>query len=153
VFVNGSNATFTRDTLSAVVLIGAESLAKPHQKNVAARQGQTMALLPKVGETEGDDRYAAISFAGIYMLVVWFDAAFGPSMTRAKVRRAVPMIESLVLQLPPSDGPDAGEAEGVYRMRRSASSTPRSKTLLGGTSCFSGSPRLIIGIMMRACSS
>lgn len=54
---------------------------------------------------EPNDRYVALSFAGIYVLVVAFDADFAPHMARARMRRAVPTIEALTLALPPSGGP------------------------------------------------
>lgn len=66
-------------------------------------------------KTEGTDRYAAISFAAIYMLVVWFDGPFEPFAVRAKMRHALPIIEALVLRLPPSGGPGADEAAGKMR--------------------------------------
>ena len=43
------------------------------------------------------------SFAGIYLLVLWFDGAFDGHVTRAFVRRALPAIESLLMHLPPED--------------------------------------------------
>jgi hypothetical protein len=33
---------------------------------------------------DGDDRYAAVSFAGIYAVVVWFEAAFEPGLVRGE---------------------------------------------------------------------
>lgn len=72
----------------------------------AIRRGSRM----DVAKVDGDDRYYACSFAGIYVVVVWFDRAFDPVVARAMVRRALPEIESLTLALPPSTGPgcDAG---------------------------------------------
>jgi hypothetical protein len=63
-----------------------------------------------VAKVDGDDRYVAVSFAEIYVLVVWFDRAFETALIRARIRRALPEIEALTLALPPSDDPgsDAG---------------------------------------------
>jgi hypothetical protein len=68
-----------------------------------------------VVKTEGDDRYAALSFASIYALVVWFEGTFDASLVRARLRRALPEIEALTLALPPSGGP--GTDEGAIKMR------------------------------------
>jgi hypothetical protein len=51
-----------------------------------------------VAKPDGDDRYVAVSFAGIYALVVWFDGG-----------------ESLTVALPPSGGP--GFDEGAQKVR------------------------------------
>ena len=68
-----------------------------------------------IAKTEGDDRYVAISFASIYVVVVWFDRDFVPPLVRARVRRALPEIEALTLALPPPTGPEAGSAAGKLR--------------------------------------
>lgn len=62
---------------------------------------------------EGSHRYVAESFASIYMLVVWFEDAFSPDFVRARIRRALPEIESRILLMPPDGGPgrDAGAAK------------------------------------------
>lgn len=59
---------------------------------------------------EPKDRYVALSFAGIYALVVAFDAEVLPHMVRARMRRALPAIEALTLALPPSGGPGSEAA-------------------------------------------
>ncbi|MBX3191023.1 MAG: hypothetical protein KF819_28765 [Labilithrix sp.] len=64
---------------------------------------------------EGNDRYMAVSFAGIYVVVVWFYDGFGADLVRARIRRALPEIERLTLSLPPSGGP--GADEGAARAR------------------------------------
>lgn len=68
-----------------------------------------------VAKVDGDDRYVAMSFAGIYAVVVWLDRAFEPALVRARIRRALPEIESLTLSLPPSGGPGTDEAAGRVR--------------------------------------
>ncbi len=68
-----------------------------------------------VANVDGDDRYAAASFAGIYVAVVWFAGRFEPALVRARIRRALPEIEALTLALPPSGGP--GFDEGAGKMR------------------------------------
>ena len=60
--------------------------------------------------TEPKDRYVALSFAGIYVLVVAFDTEVQPQMVRARMRRALPAIEALTLALPPSGGPGSEAA-------------------------------------------
>ncbi len=64
--------------------------------------------------TDGDC-YAALSFASIYVLVVWFERAFESTLVRARMRRALPIIEALTLALPPSGGP--GFDQGAGRLR------------------------------------
>jgi hypothetical protein len=68
-----------------------------------------------VAKPDGDDRYVAVSFAGIYALVVWFDGGFDPALVRARIRRALPEAESLTVALPPSGGP--GFDEGAQKVR------------------------------------
>jgi hypothetical protein len=68
-----------------------------------------------MAKLDGDDRYLAISFAGIYAVVVWFYAVFEPTLVRARVRRTIPEIEALTLSLPPSGGP--GSDEGGIKLR------------------------------------
>lgn len=60
---------------------------------------------------EPKDRYVALSFANIYTLVVAFDVAVLPHMVRARMRRALPVIEALTLALPPSGGPGSEAVE------------------------------------------
>lgn len=46
---------------------------------------------------------AAESFAGVYMLLLLFDAPFAASEVGVRVRRALPEIEALTVALPPPD--------------------------------------------------
>ena len=75
------------------------------------RRGSRMDVL----RVDGYDRYVARSFAGIYVVVVWFDGDFEPSLVRARIRRALPEIEALTLSLPPSGGPGRDQAAGRLR--------------------------------------
>jgi hypothetical protein len=59
--------------------------------------------------------YVAESFASIYVVIVFFDAAFDPFTARTNVRKALPKIEALTLALPPPFGPDAGGSSGKAR--------------------------------------
>ncbi len=68
-----------------------------------------------VAKVDGDDRYVAISFATIYVLVVWFKGGFEPPLVRARMRRVLPNIEALVVDLPPDGGP--GATTGVGKLR------------------------------------
>jgi hypothetical protein len=66
-------------------------------------------------KVDGDDRYVALSFAGIYVLVLCFVAAFDVFGARAKMRAALPEIERLVMMLPPSGGPAGNEGAATKR--------------------------------------
>jgi hypothetical protein len=68
-----------------------------------------------VAKVDGQDRYVAESFAGIYAVVVWFGGNFQPELVRARVRRALPEIEALTLALPPPGGPGGDEAAAKLR--------------------------------------
>ena len=59
-----------------------------------------------------DALYIAESFAGIYVLALWFRARFLEELVRARVRIALPKIEALTLALPPPDGPDETSGAG-----------------------------------------
>ena len=69
----------------------------------------------EIAKTDGDDRYVAVSFAAIYVLVVWLDRELEPSFVRARIRRALPELEALTLSLPPSGGPSDDVAAGKVR--------------------------------------
>lgn len=51
--------------------------------------------------------YVAESFAGLYVVVVWFRAGVDLAPHRELVREALPKIAALTAVLPPPDGPDA----------------------------------------------
>ncbi len=65
----------------------------------------------------GSAPFVARSFAGIYLLVVVFDAPFDELRAERAVLEALPRIERLVLALPPQDPPPDATA-GVIAMRR-----------------------------------
>ena len=55
------------------------------------------------------------SYAGVYVLVLWFAAPYQPLAVRKLVNEALPRIEELTLALPPTDGTPA---EGVAAKQR-----------------------------------
>jgi hypothetical protein len=59
----------------------------------------------EIAKRDGDDRYVATTFAGIYCLVVWFEDAFVLASVQTKIERMLPEIEALVVALPPPGGP------------------------------------------------
>jgi hypothetical protein len=63
------------------------------------------------------DGYVALPFAGIYFLVLWFEEPFQAELVRARMKRALPVIEALTVALPPTDGPTT-EAAAVRLRRR-----------------------------------
>jgi hypothetical protein len=65
-----------------------------------------------VAKVDGDDRYVALSFATIYVLVVWFKGDFEVPLVRARMRRVLPNIEALVIDLPPDGGAGGGTGGG-----------------------------------------
>jgi len=64
---------------------------------------------------EHGDSYVAESFAGIYVVALWFAGTFDPFTARARLRAALPRIEALTLALPPPDGPAGGEGGAKLR--------------------------------------
>jgi hypothetical protein len=68
-------------------------------------------------ERAGESALLAHSFAGIYLLVVVFGAAFDELRAERAILESLPRIERLVLALPPLDpSPDTGA--GVVALRR-----------------------------------
>jgi hypothetical protein len=61
------------------------------------------------------ERYIAISFAAIYVIVVSFDAPFPVALVRARIKRALPEIESLLVSMPPWGGPGTDAGAGKAR--------------------------------------
>lgn len=95
-----------------------------HQENVLAERFYKAEIVPRmkamqrgaklqITKMEGADRYAAASFANLYVLALWFEAPFEPFTVHTRIREALPEIERLTLLLPPSGGPgtDAGAAK------------------------------------------
>lgn len=66
----------------------------------------------------GPSPLVAHSFAGIYLLVLVFDAPFDELRAERATLDALPRIERLVLALPPHD-PDPSEGAGAVAVRRS----------------------------------
>ncbi|MDI1475437.1 hypothetical protein [Polyangium sp. y55x31] len=50
----------------------------------------------------------AQSFAGVYVLLLWFSGPFTPFPVAARIRSALPTIEALTVMLPPPEGPSRG---------------------------------------------
>ncbi len=97
---------------AAPAMAGAAATANRfYQREMAPRsksllRGQRLSIQ----KASGLDRYAAESFAAIYVVVLWFDEAFEPLEIRRRICEKLPLIEALTLALPPFDGPDGGDA-------------------------------------------
>jgi hypothetical protein len=68
-------------------------------------------------ERQGQDYLVAHSFAGIYLVVLVYNASFDELRAERAVVEALPRIERLVMALPPLD-PQPFEGGGVMAMRR-----------------------------------
>src|SRR5262249_18547005 len=83
-----------------------------------------MATLPRGGHVHhtvsgADFGYVARSFAGIYVLVLVFDATFDELRAKRAIVHALPAIERLVLALPPLDpGPPVAGVVALRGRRR-----------------------------------
>jgi hypothetical protein len=64
---------------------------------------------------DGEERYLGVTFASIYVAVVWFERDFAPTLVRARIRKAIPEIEKLIVSLPPHGGP--GRDAGAQKIR------------------------------------
>ena len=95
----------------------AEELADGFYRDVVAPRMGELRRGGKIDTAKLEDpaQYVALSFASIYVAVVWFDGDFDPFTARMKTRRALPIIESLIVALPPPGGPSAGEGAGGMR--------------------------------------
>ncbi|HZU82473.1 MAG TPA: hypothetical protein VE987_06140 [Polyangiaceae bacterium] len=81
----------------------------------ALRKGKHVRLVARTGEAP----LVAHSFAGIYLLVVVFDAPFDELRAERAIAEALPRVERLVLALPPLDpAPHAGVIALRRRRRR-----------------------------------
>lgn len=79
----------------------------------ALRKGRHMRHI----EHDGPGPFLAHSFAGIYLLLVVFDAAFDELRAERAVAESLARVEQLVLALPPLD-PSPGAGEGAIAMSR-----------------------------------
>ena len=79
----------------------------------ASRKGKHVRHVERSGEAP----FVAHSFAGIYLLVVVYEALFDELRAERTIVEALPRIERLVLALPPLDTPPTKGA-GVVSMRR-----------------------------------
>jgi len=69
-------------------------------------------------ERAGDVPFVAHSFAGIYWLILVFDAPFDELRAERAMLESLPRVERLVMALPPMDpSPQAG-ARAMARKRR-----------------------------------
>jgi hypothetical protein len=68
-------------------------------------------------ESRGETPLVAHSFAGIYLLVVVYEAGFDELRAERAILEALPRVERLVLALPPLD-PSPSEGAGVIALRR-----------------------------------
>jgi hypothetical protein len=95
----------------------ADKLADDFYRTVVVSRMKELRSGGKIDQVKMDasSRYVAVSFASIYVLCVWFDADFDPFTARALTRKAVPIIESLIVSMPPPSGPYAGEGAGRSR--------------------------------------
>src|SRR5207248_1433711 len=88
------------------------------------RELPEMATLPRGGHVHhtvsgADFGYVARSFAGIYVLVLVFDAPFDELRAKRAMVHALPAIERLVLALPPLDpGPPVAGVVAIRGRRR-----------------------------------
>jgi hypothetical protein len=65
-----------------------------------------------IQQLEGAHPYIGESFASLYVLVLWFESSFSPELVRARMRRAIPAIESIIVSMPPrGPGPSTKAAK------------------------------------------
>jgi hypothetical protein len=112
--------------LWCVGIPGLEPTGSTREEDRAADRFYTKEVVPRMAamrrgsriqvvRATGDDRYVALSFAGIYMVVVWFDAPLEPFPVLSKIRAALDEIEALTVSLPPSGGPGANDGAAKIR--------------------------------------
>jgi hypothetical protein len=67
-----------------------------------------------------------VSFAGVYVLLLWFAEAFSELAVRRAVHQALPAIEALTVALPPPDGLAVGSGADPARSHVRPSMPPES---------------------------
>ncbi len=77
-------------------------------------------------DTEGDPPAFAVSFAGVYVLLLWFPEPFSELAVRRAVHQALPAIEALTIALPPPDGLAVGSGADPARSHVRPSVPPES---------------------------
>jgi hypothetical protein len=77
-------------------------------------------------DTEGDPPSFAVSFAGVYVLVLWFGEAYSELAVRRAVHQALPAIEALMIALPPPQGLAVGSGADPARTHVRPSVPPES---------------------------
>jgi hypothetical protein len=78
----------------------------------AMQRGQRLSLRGAIGA----EHFAGESFASLYVVVVWFLGEFDAIGVRKRILRALPEIETIVLAMPPFDGPGS---DGIAQSQRS----------------------------------
>ncbi len=66
-------------------------------------------------DAQGDPPAFVVSFAGVYMLLLWFTEPFSELAVRRAVHQALPAIEALTVALPPPDGLAVGSGADPAR--------------------------------------
>jgi hypothetical protein len=104
------------DNDSALVAISraAIDLLREERDIPSSRKGRHVRHI----ERAGDVPYVAHSFAGIYWLLVVFDAPFDELRAERAMLESLPRVERLVLALPPMDPPPQAGAGAMARRRR-----------------------------------
>jgi hypothetical protein len=112
----GANDVELADSTSLTARAAAASRIAVHvvrtmNDGAASRKGKHVRHVERSGQAP----FVAHSFAGIYLLVVVYDALFDELRAERTIVEALPRIERLVLALPPLD---PSPTEGVVSMRR-----------------------------------
>jgi hypothetical protein len=120
--VEPASASSPRMTEAANQALGSDSTTVSHRALRAVRALPEIAALRKgkhvrCVQGRGASPLVAHSFAGIYLLVVAFEAPFDELRAERAVMDALPRVERLVLALPPHD-PDPTQGAGAMAMRR-----------------------------------
>jgi hypothetical protein len=113
----GANDIEPGDGVSVTARAAAASRIAVHvvrtmNDGAASRKGKHVRQVERSGQAP----FVAHSFAGIYLLVIVYDALFDELRAERAIVEALPRIERLVLALPPLDPPTKGA--GVVSMRR-----------------------------------
>jgi len=122
----GAACAFIVDEGNGLWCVGSEDLAWTYKAQPIADRFYRDVVAPRAkglrrgepidrAKTDGDDRYVAMSFANLYVAVIWYGDEPVQFLSRARLRQALPSIEALITSLPPSGGPDASMGAGKQR--------------------------------------